>query len=109
MNKQGKVMLAVVMVAAGGYTAMEYVNQHPASASLPSWIGGEFGASAARYAGRTVSVDSAAIRFSHGDGTAEVALPAGVWTTIGTELGSQTVLGGRVTLGPWGVCLAKRA
>ena len=72
MNKQGKVMLAVVMVAAGGYTAMEYVNQHPVSATLPSWIGGEFGASAARYAGRTVSVDSAAIRFSHGDGTAEV-------------------------------------
>ena len=47
--------------------------------------------------------------FHLGEGTAEVVLPEGSWTTIGTELGSQTATGGRVTLGPWGVCLAKRA
>jgi alpha-glucosidase len=46
--------------------------------------------------------------FNLGDGTAEVALPEGKWTTIGKELGSQTAGDGRVTLGPWGVCLAKR-
>ena len=71
MNTQGKVMLVAVMIAAGGYAGMEYF-AHPQSAPLPSWISGEFGASAARYAGRTVAVDTAAIRFSHGDGTAEV-------------------------------------
>ncbi|MDP3263294.1 MAG: alpha-amylase family glycosyl hydrolase [Tabrizicola sp.] len=46
--------------------------------------------------------------FNLGDATTEVALPAGKWTAIGAELGSQTVGNGRVTLGPWGVCLAKR-
>jgi alpha-glucosidase len=46
--------------------------------------------------------------FNLGEGTAEVTLPEGKWTAIGTELGSQTALGGRVTLGPWDVCLAKR-
>ena len=72
MNTQGKVMLAAVMLAAGAYSAIDYMARHPQSAQLPPWISGEFGASAARYAGRTVAVDSAAIRFSHGDGTAEV-------------------------------------
>jgi alpha-glucosidase len=47
--------------------------------------------------------------FNLGDGPAELRLPEGNWTTIGTELGSQTAVGGRVTLAPWGVCLAKRA
>jgi alpha-glucosidase len=47
--------------------------------------------------------------FNLGDGPAEIRLPEGQWTTIGTELGSQAAAGGRVTLGPWGVCLAKRA
>jgi len=47
--------------------------------------------------------------FNLSGGTAEVVLPEGVWTTIGAELGSRTAVGGRVTLGPWGVCLAKRA
>ena len=47
--------------------------------------------------------------FNLGDTVAEIGLPEGNWTTIGTELGSQTATGGRVTLGPWGVCLAKRA
>jgi alpha-glucosidase len=47
--------------------------------------------------------------FNLQDGPAEVRLPEGNWTTIGTELGSQTASGGRVALGPWGVCLAKRA
>lgn len=47
--------------------------------------------------------------FNLGDTVAEIGLPEGNWTTIGTELGSQTATGGRVTLAPWGVCLAKRA
>ncbi|WP_309663430.1 alpha-amylase family glycosyl hydrolase [Tabrizicola sp.] len=46
--------------------------------------------------------------FNLGSNTIEVALPTGNWTAIGTELGSQTAEGGRVTLAPWGVCLAKR-
>ena len=47
--------------------------------------------------------------FNLGDTVAEIGLPEGTWTTIGTDLGSQTARGGRVTLGPWGICLAKRA
>jgi len=43
-----------------------------------------------------------------GEFTAEAALPEGNWTRIGTELGSQAATGGRASLGPWGVCLAKR-
>jgi alpha-glucosidase len=46
--------------------------------------------------------------FNLGESVAEIGLPEGSWTTIGTELGSQTATGGRVTLAPWGVCLAKR-
>jgi alpha-glucosidase len=38
----------------------------------------------------------------------EIALPQGQWTAIGTDLGAQAPEAGRVTLGPWGVCLAKR-
>ncbi|NJM83078.1 MAG: DUF3459 domain-containing protein [Tabrizicola sp.] len=47
--------------------------------------------------------------FNLGDGSASAQLPPGNWTSIGTELGSQTEEGGRIDLGPWGVCLAKRA
>jgi alpha-glucosidase len=47
--------------------------------------------------------------FNLGDTVAEIGLPEGTWNTIGTDLGSQTASGGRVTLGPWGICLAKRA
>jgi alpha-glucosidase len=47
--------------------------------------------------------------FNLGDSPAGIALPEGNWTTIGTDLGSQTATGGRVTLAPWGVHLAKRA
>jgi alpha-glucosidase len=46
--------------------------------------------------------------FNLGDGMAEVALPAGDWVAIGTDLGAQVLGSGRVTLGPWGVSLAKR-
>ncbi len=46
--------------------------------------------------------------FNLGGDAAEVSLPEGIWTTIGTELGSQKTTDKRVTLGPWGVCLAKR-
>ena len=38
--------------------------------------------------------------FNLGDGPAEVVLPAGSWTTIGTELGSQPVAAGRASLPP---------
>ena len=47
--------------------------------------------------------------FNLSDSPAETALPEGNWLTIGTDLGSQSVTGGRVTLAPWGVHLAKRA
>ncbi len=47
--------------------------------------------------------------FNLGDSTAVFGLPEGTWTTIGTDLGSQTATGGSVTLDPWGVYLAKRA
>ncbi|HEX9859536.1 MAG TPA: alpha-amylase family glycosyl hydrolase [Paracoccaceae bacterium] len=44
-----------------------------------------------------------------GEGTVEVALPEGNWAPIGAELGSQPAgADGRVTLGPWAVCLAKK-
>jgi hypothetical protein len=66
MTKQGRVLLAVVVLAVSGYVGMEYVNRHPKSATLPEWIRGDFAASAERYAGRTVAVDSASIRFSRG-------------------------------------------
>jgi hypothetical protein len=72
MTKQAKVLLAVVVTAIAGYAALEYYNKHPESAALPGWISGEFAASAERYAGRTVAVDTAAIRFSRGDGTVDV-------------------------------------
>jgi alpha-glucosidase len=47
--------------------------------------------------------------FNLGDKAAEVGLPEGTWTTIGTDLGSQAATGGRVMLPAWGVALAKRA
>jgi alpha-glucosidase len=47
--------------------------------------------------------------FNLADEAAEVSLPEGSWTTIGTDLGSQAATGGRVMLAPWGVALAKRA
>jgi alpha-glucosidase len=47
--------------------------------------------------------------FNLSDKAATVSLPEGIWTTIGTDLGSQTATGGRVLLDPWGICLAKRA
>ena len=46
--------------------------------------------------------------FNLEDTVAEIGLPEGTWTTIGTDLGSQSTSGGRVTLGPWGVHLAER-
>jgi alpha-glucosidase len=44
-----------------------------------------------------------------GEFVAEITLPEGDWVNIGTELGSQAAVGGRATLGPWGVCLVRRA
>ena len=46
--------------------------------------------------------------FNLGESAAEAVLPEGDWESVGTELGSQAVMGPRVALGPWGVCLAKR-
>ena len=57
---------------------------------------------------RRIAEEDVFCAFNLGDGTAEVALPAGKWSAIGTEIGSQTAMGGHVTLGPWGVCLTKR-
>ncbi len=36
-----------------------------------------------------------------------VSLPDGTWERIAMELGSQTAVGKRVALSPWGVCLAR--
>jgi alpha-glucosidase len=47
--------------------------------------------------------------FNLGDTSVEIRVPEGNWQTIGTDLGSQSATGGRVTLAPWGVHLAKRA
>lgn len=55
-----------------GFGVLEYRDRHPASAPLPTWIRGEFAASAERYAGRTVAVDSSMIRFSRGAGGGDV-------------------------------------
>jgi alpha-glucosidase len=46
--------------------------------------------------------------FNLGDGTGEAELPPGTWVEIGTDLGSVPATDGRVTLGPWGVSLARR-
>ncbi|WP_040671853.1 alpha-amylase family glycosyl hydrolase [Rhodobacter ferrooxidans] len=44
-----------------------------------------------------------------GAGTVDAALPAGNWAPIGADLGSQPAdTTGRVTLGPWQVCLARK-
>lgn len=72
MTKQAKVMLVLVTLGVVGYAAMEYHNRHPESAALPAWISGDFAASAERYAGRTVSVDTAEIRFSRGSAGVDV-------------------------------------
>ncbi|WP_374643884.1 alpha-amylase family glycosyl hydrolase [Tabrizicola sp.] len=46
--------------------------------------------------------------FNLGNAVAEVALPPGDWLRIGAELGSEGASGGRASLPPWGVVLAKR-
>ncbi|NUB43051.1 DUF3459 domain-containing protein [Fertoebacter nigrum] len=46
--------------------------------------------------------------FNLGDAEAEVVLPGGSWAALGTDLGSQPVGAGTITLGPWQVCLAKK-
>ena len=46
--------------------------------------------------------------FNLGNAAAEVALPPGDWLRIGAELGSEGASGGRASLPPWGVVLAKR-
>jgi alpha-glucosidase len=47
--------------------------------------------------------------FNLSDETQELAMPSGTWQAIGAELGAVTPEAGRVTLGPWAVCLAQRA
>jgi alpha-glucosidase len=47
--------------------------------------------------------------FNLSEATEEIALPEGQWTAIGTDLGAQAPAGRRVTLGPWGLCLARHA
>jgi alpha-glucosidase len=36
-------------------------------------------------------------------------LPDGIWQAIGTDLGSVAIEASRIVLGPWGLCLAKKA
>lgn len=72
MMKPKVLWLVVLTLVAVVFGVMEYRDRHPTSAHLPTWIRGEFAASAERYAGRTVSVDSSMIRFSHGAGGGDV-------------------------------------
>jgi hypothetical protein len=37
-----------------------------------------------------------------------VALPAGEWQAIGTDLGAVAIVGGKTSLGPWGIALARK-
>ena len=46
--------------------------------------------------------------FNLGEGSAEVALPAGEWQAIGTDLGAVAIVGGKASLGPWGIALARK-
>lgn len=66
MNRQRLIWLVAIAVSLLGYTLWSVNGAPPANAALPEWTQGEFGASAERYAGRTVRVDSIAIRFSRG-------------------------------------------
>ena len=72
MTRQRTVWLVVAALCVTGFGVMEYRDRHPVSAQLPTWIRGAFAASAERYAGRTVSVDAAMIRFANGTGSADV-------------------------------------
>ncbi len=45
--------------------------------------------------------------FNLGEGSAEVALPAGNWQIVGRELGSVSLTTNTAQLGPWGLCLAR--
>jgi len=45
--------------------------------------------------------------FNLSDSTTEVAMPAGAWAQIGSELGSVAPAA-RLTLGPWQICIAQR-
>ena len=72
MTKGQRGAIALVAMCGVCWGVAEYRDAHPKSAALPDWIRGEFMASAERYAGRTVAVDSTMIRFSHGAGGADV-------------------------------------
>ena len=72
MTRHRTIWSVVVTLIVAGFSIMEYRDRHPASAPLPTWIRGDFAASAERYAGRTVSVDSSMIRFSNGTGSADM-------------------------------------
>ncbi len=65
MNKR-ILLLILATLPMAGYATKDIWGGHPPSASLPTWISGEFAASAERYADRTVTVDSTMIRFSRG-------------------------------------------
>ncbi len=72
MSKKRTVWIVLATLVVAGIATLEYLDHHPTSAVLPVWIRGEFAASAERYAGRTVAVDSVMIRFSRGSGGADV-------------------------------------
>ncbi len=46
--------------------------------------------------------------FNLGAEEASITAPQGHWTQIAPELGRETIRNGRITLGPWGVALAKK-
>lgn len=71
MNKRILWLLLATLPMAG-YATKDVWAGHPKSAALPTWISGEFAASAERYAGRTVLVDSSMIRFSRSEAGADV-------------------------------------
>jgi hypothetical protein len=66
MSKSRWFLLTLLTLGALGFTWWDAGERTPESAPLPEWVQGEFAASSAKYAGRTVTVDSASLRFSRG-------------------------------------------
>ncbi len=72
MTNKRMLWLALATLPMVGYATKDIWGGHPKSAALPTWISGEFAASAERYADRTVTVDSSMIRFSRGAAGADM-------------------------------------
>ncbi len=72
MTNKRLLWLALATLPMAAYATKDYWGGHPPSAALPTWISGEFAASAERYVDRTVAVDSSMIRFSRGTAGADL-------------------------------------